>query len=132
MALSNLFRINFPYGIQYNVEKETFCFFNREYTQLGSLDAGNSKCLDKLGVRYFGLTPKKVEEIIRKHIKKDLKGCFSEHGNIKKFYFYDDATNPSNEGNSFETYFKIIAELSMFRKQKYYTDGLGVLVEEPC
>lgn len=130
MALSNLFRINFPYGIQFDTKKETFCFFNREYTQLGGLNAGEDSVLENIGVRYYGLTPEIVIDIVGKHTNKKSVSV-AKVGDIIRVFFYDDSTNPSNKGNSFTSYFNIIKELSNYRVSKFYTNSDFTIEEVP-
>lgn len=116
MALNNLFKVNFPYGIRINTENNTVAFFNREYGQLGTNDF--FKCdlrqLDKIETKYKKLSLNKITTIVQKYL--DIPLTTSKNGHYVLIFFYDDATNPSNKGNKkyFNNYFKILEELSNY------------------
>lgn len=114
MALTNLFRINFPYGIMHT-DNGKWCFFNREYLPLSETnynikDAGLEH-LENFSVSYKGLTFKKLEMIIKTH---------QDFFKVKKIddnyliYFYDDGCNPSNT-KKYDAYFNIMKDLSNFK-----------------
>jgi len=121
MALSNLFRINFPYGIQYDTKTKNSCFINREYLQLGigknDLENFNHNLVNEIGVKYKSLTISKIDKIVSENSNQKAK-LMSQQGDVITYFFYDHATNPSNKGNEkyFDKYFNILKELSKFIK----------------
>ena len=116
MSLSNLFRVNFPYGIRVNTENNSVAFFNREYGQLGTNDAMNCDLRDteKIETKYKSLTLDKIIDIVEKNLGKTV--STSKQGNHVCIFFYDDLTNPSNKGNGkyYAKYFKILEDLSKY------------------
>lgn len=88
--MTDFFRINLPYGMMRN-DKGEWCFFNREYTYLGSKERGELDENSAFFCRYEGITDKLLEELaidstsIRRNEKNE----------IVRIWFYNDATNPS-------------------------------------
>lgn len=118
--LSNLFRINFPYGIA-KTEENKWYFINREYLPLGIANyhfKGKDVFLIENAVKYQGLTTEKVLKIVAKYNPEMKAAKTSMHGKIITVFFYDDGTNPCNKKN-FTNYFKILAALSMFKRLDY-------------
>ena len=115
MALTNIFRINFPYGVAIN-EKDELLFLNREYMQLGCYDRkfkkGNEDdYYQNLARKYNKLNFEKVRQIVFKHTGTTK---FAQAGVWRYVMFYDDPTNPSEKGNKFNSYLKLIEEFSKF------------------
>lgn len=114
MALNNFFKINFPYGIMKNNDNEWACF-NREYKPLGTKDSLEVKEeKDFVFCKYKGLTDKVIEKL------SDTPGSLKlEDGEIKKIYFYNDATNPSNQTSKklYSSYFNKLEIVSKLKVQ---------------
>lgn len=112
MALNNFFKINFPYGIMSNKQGE-WAAFNREYKPLGHKDSLNViPEEDFIYCKYKGLT----ENLLRK--LGDTPGSIKmENDKITKVFFYNDATNPSNNNKKklFQSYFEKLEILSKLR-----------------
>jgi hypothetical protein len=115
--LSNLFRINFPYGIAKTGQNKWY-FFNREYMPLGVPDVyfkNKEVFLEQNAVGYKNLTINSVLNIVKKYDPKNTKNNTSQSGETIKIFFYNDGTNPCHTKN-FKPYFNILEELSMFNK----------------
>lgn len=76
------FRINRPYGIRIDLERQTIALFNRKFNALGKADDGN---LDALPVEPY----RNIEDIPH---SLGLKICQS--GEKVDLFFYDDKTVP--------------------------------------
>src|SRR5690554_1116288 len=118
--LNNFFRINMPYGISQN-EKGEWIAFNREYMPLGYNTSKDSKPITEYGdqpiySKFKGLTEKFLEKILDdpSTITKD------NEGRIVHVFFYKDANNPSNPGNSmyWDRYFNILKKLAVLEIKK--------------
>ena len=122
MALTDFFRINFPYGIQRNDTDEWFAF-NREYMPLGT--AKKTAVLSDedwkklfVGVRYNGLTDKLLTEIAAGEPKRDDTG---------KIYFvtlYKDGSNPMNDSQYWDSYSKKLKKIGRL-KIKFERNEIG-------
>jgi len=112
MALNNFFKINFPYGIMVN-QKGEWTAFNREYKPLGykdSLKVVSEK--DFIYCKYKRLT----DSVLRK--LGDTPGAVvMDDDKIVKVFFYNDATNPSNDKKKklYKTYFDKLELLSKLK-----------------
>ncbi len=124
MALSDFFRINMPYGMSRN-EKDEWFVFNREYMPLGwnshenqqSVIYGHGYTEFPVYTKYKGLTEKEIAKMIPDPIYIQR----NEDNHITRVFFYNDSTNPKSNTGHWETYFKIIKELSKFdREDKSY------------
>ena len=123
MALTDFFRINFPYGMVTNSKGEWMAF-NREYMPLGwnssehkvTLFEDNCYGEHPVYTKYVNLTDAKILKIIdEKHIKRD-------DGKIKIIYFYDDVTNPKDNPKFWDRYLKIIQYFSKLENQNSIFD----------
>lgn len=74
------------------------CFFNREYTSLGNCVSDIIDCHSTYYCSYIGITNKLLEELADGKINTD------ENGEYTRLWFYDDSTNPYQDG-------KLIPEL---------------------
>ena len=97
MALSDFLRINMPYGMRKN-DRGEWMFFNREYTSLGNCVSDIIDCHSTYYCSYIGITNKLLEELADGKINTD------ENGEYTRLWFYDDSTNPYQDG-------KLIPEL---------------------
>ncbi|MDR1223754.1 MAG: hypothetical protein LBL07_12895 [Tannerella sp.] len=101
--LSDFFRINLPYGLIRN-ENGEWMAFNREYRPLGFNTTDGTVPGLPVYTRYKGLTDKLIREITgnnRHAVNLD------ENGEIKRFWLYNDSTNPMNQGNKQNKYWDI-------------------------
>ena len=114
MALSNFFKINFPYGIMAN-KKGEWTAFNREYKPLGNKDSLKEvKDKDFIYCKYKGLS-----ETILKKLADTPGSIVLENTKIIKVFFYNDETNPSNQNKKilYKTYFEKLEILSKLKVQ---------------
>lgn len=125
--LNNVFRINFPYGME--KVNEVWFFFNREYLPLGYHN--QFKTFNDWGnyaVNYKGITEKFLIELADE--KKDNGGAVhkNEKGEITRIFFYNDTSNPTQNHNTknknkyFKQYFdkiKKISNLKIYEKNIY-------------
>lgn len=88
--MTDFFRINLPYGMVRN-DKGEWCFFNREYTYLGSKEHGRIEDNSPFFCRYEGITDKLLESLAASPTSINR----NEKNEIVRIWFYDDATNPS-------------------------------------
>jgi hypothetical protein len=118
MALTDFFRINFPYGMKCNNDDEWFVF-NREYIPLGyndqfaitgSIDSKQTYSHIPVYTKYKGLTEAAIERLNPVTIQRD------KTGKIKFVFFYNDRTNPQSNPKYWDNYFKIIKALSRFER----------------
>lgn len=117
MALTDFFRINFPYGIKRNQNGEWFAF-NREYMPLGWNSTGKkiSAFDDKvhsefpIHTKYKGVTELKLKKLAHAENAITLDG----KGKINQVYLYDDRTNPKSNPEHWNKYFEKIKILSSF------------------
>jgi hypothetical protein len=115
MGLIDFFRINLPYGLKRNSSNEWFVF-NREYVPLGWNSIKDQKSIfdDKsyselpVHTKYKGLNDSVIASIFTdpESIHRD------ESGVIKSVFFYNDGTNPVNDGRHWDAYIKKIKALS--------------------
>lgn len=102
--LSDFFRINLPYGLTRD-EKGRWMAFNREYRRPLGFNTTDGT-VPKLPVytSYKGLTDSLIREIAGRE-----KGAIDvdENGSIKRFWLYNDTTNPMNLGNKQNEYWDI-------------------------
>lgn len=114
MSLSNFFRINLPYGLKRNSNNEWFCF-NREYVPLGwnkksDVSIYKDDAFSEIPIysSYTGLSESLLEtlSVNSKGISRD------ENGKINMIFLYDDKTNPSDESEYWDVYFKKLKLLS--------------------
>ena len=110
MSLSNFFKINFPYGIKRNEDGE-WAAFNREYKPLGFNDHFKNFDFKKypLYTKYQKFDLNQLVSLINEDVSNIQ---IDNEGNIKKIFFYNDKTNPSNNPEYWEDYIKIIKVLS--------------------
>ena len=115
MALTDFFRINFPYGIRKNDNGEWFAF-NREYMPLGSKDRTSIdiKAWQQqfIGVKYKGLTEAFLTKLAASRIERDGKG------KISCIWFYTDATNPMNNPKYTDEYFGRLNKIGKVKENK--------------
>ena len=110
--LSDICRINLPYGLERNDGGKGMAF-NREDKPLGfnttdkAADArsmkGNSPELPVFSL-YIGLTNRFIQEITgydESAVNRD------EQGNIRRFWLYNDSTNPMNQQKKENEYWDI-------------------------
>lgn len=101
--LSDFFRINLPYGLIRNEDGEWMAF-NREYKPIG-FNITDGKVSDlPVYTRYKGLTGRLIREITgndKRAVNQD------ENGDIKRFWLYNDSTNPMNQGSKQNKYWDI-------------------------
>ena len=110
MGLNNFFTINFPYGIQRN-EHGQWCAFNREYKPLGFNDRIKRFNFENYPL-YTNYENFNIENILNL-VQNDVRNFhIDNNGNIKKIFFYNDATNPSKKPEYMNNYIKIVTELS--------------------
>lgn len=123
--LNNFFRINLPYGIAKN-ENDEWMVFNREYMPLGFNDqnfkehVGISYQDKPIYTKFIGLTEKVLIEVAFDPIKGIIR---DENGKIKTVFFYNDGSNPTNQGKSSEEkswneYFKKLRRLSKLKRKE--------------
>ena len=85
----DFFRINMPYGMVRN-DKGEWCFFNREYTYLGSKDSGKIQDDSPFFCLYADITNEFLESLAEKDsIERNDKG------EITRIWFYNDNTTPA-------------------------------------
>ena len=60
--MTDFFRINMPYGMVKNSKGE-WCFFNREYTYLGSIECGKIQDDSSFFCRYTDITDEFLESL---------------------------------------------------------------------
>lgn len=123
MSLSNFFRINLPYGLKRNSNNEWFCF-NREYVPLGwnkksdiSIHKDDAFSEIPIYTLYKGLSESLLEKL-SVNSKSISRG---EDGKINMIFLYDDKTNPSDESEYWDVYFKklkLLSGLSVNRDKK--------------
>ena len=101
--LSDFFRINLPYGLIKN-ENGEWMAFNREYKPLGYNNTDSNVPDLPVYTCYKGLTDKLIMDIVG-HDKSAVN--LDENGNIKRFWLYNDSTNPMNQGNKNNKYWDI-------------------------
>lgn len=78
----DFFRINMPYGMVRN-DKGEWCFFNREYTYLGSKDSGKIQDDSPFFCLYADITNEFLESLAEKDsIERTTKGKSQEFGFI--------------------------------------------------
>lgn len=120
MALTDFFRINFPYGMKRNENGEWFVF-NREYMPLGwnskedQVSIHKDDCYGEMPVYtyYKGLT----ENAIMKIFSEDLIQRDSEN-KIARVFFYNDKTNPKSSPEYWGDYFAIMKKISQFESKQ--------------
>lgn len=119
MALTDFFRINFPYGMKKNKNDEWFVF-NREYMPLGWNSKFNQESIHKemtysefpVYTKYKDLTENLILEII-----KDKERIHKNNQNgIVQIFFYDDKTNPKSNPKYWNDYIDIIKSFSELEK----------------
>lgn len=87
--MTDFFRINMPYGMVKNSKGE-WCFFNREYTYLGSIECGKIQDDSSFFCRYTDITDEFLESLAEEgSIERNTKG------EISRIWFYNDATTPA-------------------------------------
>lgn len=101
--LSDFFRINLPYGLIRNEHGEWMAF-NREYKPLGFTTTNSNIYGLPVYACYRGLTDRLIHKIIGNE-KSSVN--FDETGKIKRFWLYNDSTNPMNQGRKNNKYWKI-------------------------
>ncbi|MCF8243743.1 MAG: hypothetical protein K9J37_02500 [Saprospiraceae bacterium] len=119
MALTDFFRINFPYGIKRN-KSDQWVAFNREYMPLGwnSQFVRNSivdeHAFDDLPIftAYKGMTDKQLMKIV----DSPQAVQYDESGKIKTIFLYNDGTNPQTFPEYWNDYLKKIKLLSTFER----------------
>lgn len=118
MSLDNFFRINLPYGMKKQPD-QTWFVFNEEYAPIGWNTKQYNESLGStskiyteypISTKYKGLTDLIIETIIK---DKDLI-VYNEKGEITSFCFYDDRSNPLNNGGYWDHYFDKIKALAAF------------------
>jgi hypothetical protein len=115
--LNDFFRINLPYGIAKNKDKQWIAF-NREYLPLGfnnqSLKGNpeNSYLTLPVYTKYKNITEKMLLEIAEDESKIER----NEKNEIVKIFLYNDKTNPVNHTRDkkelWEKYFNKLKRLS--------------------
>lgn len=90
--MTDFFRINLPYGMVRNGKGE-WCFFNREYTYLGSKEHGVLEEDSSFFCHYEGITDKLLEELAADSSSITR----NEKNEIVRIWFYNDETNPAGE-----------------------------------
>jgi len=118
MALTDFFRINMPYGMERN-DQNQWRVFNREYKPIGFNTREELK-MDEypIWVEYPGLSDSIIKKIAHEGfvIKND-------QGQIIKFWFYNDASNPTNYNSKdddqglWSDYFNKLQLLAKFKKK---------------
>ena len=94
MALTDFFRINFPYGIQLN-DDQNWTAFNREYRPIGFFTRDNIDIKNlPLSVEYEGVTDKFLLSLAEDD---ELSVHKDKDGKIIRVFFYNDGTNPANK-----------------------------------
>lgn len=104
--LSDFFRINLPYGMVRN-EKNEWMAFNRENKPIGyntdePVDSGASESIP-VHTFFPGLHNQSIMELTgynENDVKRD------EQGNICQFWLYSDVTNPMNQPDDENDYWK--------------------------
>ena len=110
MALDNIFKINFPYGMMKN-EDGNWTFVNRGYHPLSKTTSDAKDNLHEFTyTKYKGITEKLLIEI----------GDRFERGNddkINKVWFYNTTTNPSlsDKKEDWENYFNTLKKLGRLK-----------------
>lgn len=110
MALDNIFKINFPYGMLKD-EKGNWTFFNRGYHPLSKTKSNLEDNTNEFSfTKYKGLTEKLLLEIADRFEK-------GSDDKINKIWFYNTTTNPinSNKNDDWEKYFTIIKKLGKLK-----------------
>lgn len=121
MALTDFFRINFPYGIAKN-ENDEWMAFNREYLPLGYNNYDDKQIPGRayldlpIYTKYKNVSEASLESL----------GSFdsavhrNDKGEIVKVFFYNDGTNPVNQSTEkkhlWDDYFDKLKKLSKFRR----------------
>ena len=90
--MTDFFRINLPYGMQRN-DKGEWCFFNREYTYLGSKERVTIEEDSPFYCHYEGITDKLLEDLAADSSSITR----NEKNEIVRVWFYGDATNQKKE-----------------------------------
>ena len=112
MALTDFFKINFPYGIQRKSNDEWFAF-NRNSMPLGSKTT-TIVSFDEwqkmfVGVRYNGFTEALLTTIAAGDVKRD------EKGKISSVTLYTDGTNPINDPKHWDIYFSKLKKIGKLK-----------------
>lgn len=102
MALSDLFAINFPYGMRKNEAGEWFVF-NRGYLPLGTILPSEKE----IYIKYKGLTEAVLEKLANpgSPIKRD------DNGKIKELFLYKDLRHGSAKID-WDSYFERVKKLN--------------------
>ncbi|MFW0716216.1 hypothetical protein [Pedobacter sp. N23S346] len=117
MALTDFFRINFPYGIAF-IPKMGWYAFNREYMPLGwhkkdhtAFNSSTVEEIQKISSFYKGLSEKLLHELADESdsIERD------DSGEITRIWFYSDSNNPNNDLKNWEPYIKKIKKLAKLK-----------------
>ncbi|WP_373060293.1 hypothetical protein [Zunongwangia sp. H14] len=119
MALTDFFRINFPYGLKKNNNNEWFVF-NREYMPLGWNSKDKQESIHKempysefpVYTKYKGLTENAIEKIIKDKDRIQR----NDENEIVRIFFYNDKTNPKSNPEYWNDYIDIIKSFSKFEK----------------
>lgn len=117
MALTDFFRINFPYGITRN-KKGEWIAFNREYMPLGWNSTMHKRTISEDNVysefpiytRYKGVTEAKLKKLA--HEPEAIR--LDDEGEIVRVFFYNDRTNPQSSPKHWDAYFEKVKILSSF------------------
>lgn len=111
--MTDFFRINMPYGMVKNNKGES-CFFNREYTYLGSKERGKIQEDPPFFCQYIGITNDFLESLAEENsIERD------EKGRITRIWFYNDATTPARvkiDDELWNTYINKIKKLCELKR----------------
>jgi hypothetical protein len=115
MALNNFFKINLPYGIKRN-NNGHWAAFNREYKPLGDKEFFKSPTEDAFIYTNYG----KLSDKFLMQLADDPSAIQMDENNvIKRVFFYDDATNPSNHRkNQPKLWNKYFEKIRLLSKQK--------------
>lgn len=114
MALNNFFKINMPYGIMCNNEGR-WAAFNREYLPLGQNNPNQHFTDEDFIYTDYG----KLTDKFLMGLAYDEKAVNVESGRIKRIFFYNDTSNPSNSKTKgyWKEYFSKIERLSYKQRQ---------------
>ncbi|MCR8667493.1 hypothetical protein NO995_07365 [Aestuariibaculum sp. M13] len=116
MALTDFFRINFPYGMKKNSKGEWFVF-NREYVPIGF----NTEVFKKNNINrdtphgdlpIYAKYKKLTDSVILEIVEEETNVKRNKQGEIETVWFYNDETNPRTNPVYWDLYFYIIMELS--------------------
>mgnify|MGYP001099126045 CR=1 FL=1 len=117
MALTDFFRINFPYGIAF-IPNQGWYAFNREYMPLGwhtkdhtAFDSSTNDEIQKISSFYKGVSEKFLLELAdgSDSIERD------DSGEITRIWFYSDGNNPNNDLKYWDHYIKKIKKLGKLK-----------------